>query len=94
MDNQCGCWAVLKRGVSGTCKSSASKDSANTIPRTSLVYDAGIYIHLLLTRYPAYVLLLKFQLPDGFFLKSMNLKRLMKLPFFFPYKNLNFIVVV
>ncbi|CAN6681240.1 unnamed protein product [Malus baccata var. baccata] len=41
MDNQCGCWAVLKRGVSGTCKSSASKDSANTIPRTSLVYDAA-----------------------------------------------------
>lgn len=43
MDNKCGCWAVLKRGVSGTCKSSASKDSVNTIPRTSLVYDAGVY---------------------------------------------------
>ncbi|KAK8660904.1 hypothetical protein V6N13_051811 [Hibiscus sabdariffa] len=37
-DNKCGCWAVLKRGV---CKSSASRDSANTIPRTSLVYDTA-----------------------------------------------------
>ncbi|KAB2020085.1 hypothetical protein ES319_D07G043200v1 [Gossypium barbadense] len=37
-DNNCGCWAVLKRGV---CKSSASRDSANTIPRTSLVYDTA-----------------------------------------------------
>ena len=42
MEKKCGCWAVLKRGVRGSCKSSASKDSANTIPRTSLVYDAGI----------------------------------------------------
>ncbi|XP_022731998.1 receptor-like serine/threonine-protein kinase At3g01300 isoform X1 [Durio zibethinus] len=37
-DNNCGCWAVLKRGV---CKSSSSRDSASTIPRTSLVYDAA-----------------------------------------------------
>ncbi|KAK8523554.1 hypothetical protein V6N12_048072 [Hibiscus sabdariffa] len=36
-DHKCGCWAVLKRGV---CKSSASR-SANTIPRTSLVYDTA-----------------------------------------------------
>ncbi|XP_030954617.1 serine/threonine-protein kinase PBL35-like [Quercus robur] len=41
MEKKCGCWAVLKRGVRGSCKSSASKDSANTIPRTSLVYDAA-----------------------------------------------------
>jgi len=41
MDSKCGCWAVLKRGVRGSCKSSASRDSANAIPRTSLVYDAG-----------------------------------------------------
>ncbi|KAK2644922.1 hypothetical protein Ddye_020117 [Dipteronia dyeriana] len=41
-DNKCGCWAVLRRGVSGAnCKSSSSTDSANTIPRTSLVYDAA-----------------------------------------------------
>ncbi|KAF5749633.1 receptor-like protein kinase [Tripterygium wilfordii] len=38
MEKKCGCWALLKRGV---CKSSASKDSVNTIPRTSLVYDAA-----------------------------------------------------
>nr|TKR98275.1 putative receptor-like protein kinase [Populus alba] len=41
MDSKCGCWAVLKRGVRGSCKSSASRDSANAIPRTSLVYDAA-----------------------------------------------------
>lgn len=45
MENKCGCWAILKRGVRGACKSSASRDSANTIPRTSLVYDAGISHH-------------------------------------------------
>lgn len=48
MDKKCGCWAVLRRGVSGACKSSASKDSANSIPRTSLVYDAGIYTYIVL----------------------------------------------
>ncbi|XP_022756493.1 receptor-like serine/threonine-protein kinase At3g01300 [Durio zibethinus] len=37
-DNHHGCWAVLKRGV---CKSSASRDSDNSIPRTGLVYDAA-----------------------------------------------------
>ena len=42
MEKQCGCWAVLKRGARGACKPSASRDSANSIPRTSLVYDAGI----------------------------------------------------
>lgn len=41
MDEKCGCWAVLKRGVRGACNSSASRDSPNTIPRTSLVYDAA-----------------------------------------------------
>uniref|UniRef100_A0A6N2KNY9 non-specific serine/threonine protein kinase n=1 Tax=Salix viminalis TaxID=40686 RepID=A0A6N2KNY9_SALVM len=41
MDSKCGCWAILKRGVRGSCKSSASRDAANAIPRTSLVYDAG-----------------------------------------------------
>ncbi|CAN0918309.1 Serine/threonine-protein kinase PBL34 [Linum grandiflorum] len=39
MENKCGCWAVLKRGAN--CKSSASTNSANSIPRTSLVYDAA-----------------------------------------------------
>lgn len=46
MEKNCGCWAVLKRGVRGACKSSASRDSVNAIPRTSLVYDAGIVIFL------------------------------------------------
>ena len=41
MEKRCGCWAVLTRTVSGVCKSSASKDSPNNIPRTSLVYDSG-----------------------------------------------------
>ncbi|PON99841.1 Mitogen-activated protein kinase kinase kinase [Trema orientale] len=41
MAAKCGCWAVLTRGVRGACNSSASKDSPNTIPRTSLVYDAA-----------------------------------------------------
>lgn len=41
MEEKCGCWAVLTRTVSGVCKSSASRDSPNTIPRTSLVYDSG-----------------------------------------------------
>ncbi|KAH9653309.1 protein kinase domain-containing protein [Citrus sinensis] len=36
METKCGCWAFLKRGVRGSCKSSASNHSANTIPRTSL----------------------------------------------------------
>lgn len=38
-ENKCGCWSVLKRGVRGA--SASSKDSANSIPRTSLVHDAG-----------------------------------------------------
>ncbi|XP_022144967.1 probable serine/threonine-protein kinase PIX7 [Momordica charantia] len=41
MEEKCGCWAVLTRTVSGVCKSSASRDSPNTIPRTSLVYDSA-----------------------------------------------------
>ncbi|XP_015894187.2 serine/threonine-protein kinase PBL35 [Ziziphus jujuba] len=41
MEKKCGCWAVLTRSVRGACKSSTSRDSANTIPRTSLVYDAA-----------------------------------------------------
>uniref|UniRef100_A0A6N2N0D4 non-specific serine/threonine protein kinase n=1 Tax=Salix viminalis TaxID=40686 RepID=A0A6N2N0D4_SALVM len=41
MGSKCGCWPVLKRGVRGSRKSSASRDSANSIPRTSLVYDAA-----------------------------------------------------
>lgn len=42
MEKRCGCWGVLTRTVSGVCKSSVSRDSPNTIPRTSLVYDSGI----------------------------------------------------
>lgn len=38
---KCGCWSVIKRGVSGACKSPSSRASAKTIPRTSLVYDAA-----------------------------------------------------
>lgn len=38
---KCGCWAVLRRGVKGACKSSSGRESANSIPRTSLVYDAA-----------------------------------------------------
>ncbi|KAL0315586.1 UNVERIFIED_CONTAM: Receptor-like serine/threonine-protein kinase [Sesamum radiatum] len=41
MENKCGCWAVLRRGVRGSCKSSDSRNSANSIPRSSLVYDAA-----------------------------------------------------
>ncbi|KMT02801.1 hypothetical protein BVRB_8g193850 [Beta vulgaris subsp. vulgaris] len=41
MEKKCGCWAVLRRNVRGSCKSSASKNSANSIPRSSLVYDAA-----------------------------------------------------
>ncbi|KAK4391601.1 Receptor-like serine/threonine-protein kinase [Sesamum angolense] len=41
MENKCGCWAVLRRGVRGACKSSDSRNSANSIPRSSLVYDAA-----------------------------------------------------
>ncbi|PSS36113.1 Receptor-like protein kinase [Actinidia chinensis var. chinensis] len=41
MEKKCGCWAVLRRSVKSSCKPSASKDSANSIPRTSLVYDAA-----------------------------------------------------
>ncbi|XP_077214782.1 serine/threonine-protein kinase PBL34-like [Tasmannia lanceolata] len=47
MENKCGCWAVLKRGVKGACKASSSRDSANTLPRTSLVYDAVTEIRYL-----------------------------------------------
>lgn len=40
MENKCGCWSVLRRSVKGACKSPDSKNSPNTIPRTSLVYDS------------------------------------------------------
>ncbi|GMQ07743.1 hypothetical protein CsSME_00051815 [Camellia sinensis var. sinensis] len=40
-NNNCGCWAVFRKSVRSTCKPSASKDTPNTIPRTSLVYDAA-----------------------------------------------------
>ncbi|KAH9805259.1 protein kinase domain-containing protein [Citrus sinensis] len=38
METKCGCWAFLKRGVRGSCKSSASNHSANTIPPTETRY--------------------------------------------------------
>lgn len=39
-EKNCGCWAVLRlSNVIGG--SSDSKHSVNSIPRTSLVYDAG-----------------------------------------------------
>ncbi|KAL8128588.1 hypothetical protein V2J09_017743 [Rumex salicifolius] len=41
MEKKCGCWAVLRRGVKDSCKSSSAKNPANSIPRTSLVYDAA-----------------------------------------------------
>lgn len=41
MEKKCGCWAVLRRGVRDSCKSSASKNTTNSIPRNSLVYDAA-----------------------------------------------------
>lgn len=40
MEKKCGCWAILRRSVSGTRKSSDSRNSANSIPKSSLVYDA------------------------------------------------------
>ncbi|XP_016455553.2 serine/threonine-protein kinase PBL34 [Nicotiana tabacum] len=41
-NKNCGCWAVLRSSViGGACSSSVSKHSANSIPRTSLVYDAA-----------------------------------------------------
>ncbi|XP_047320077.1 serine/threonine-protein kinase PBL34-like [Impatiens glandulifera] len=42
MEKRCGCWSVFRCGFRRNCKSSPNKDSANPIPRTSLVYDAGI----------------------------------------------------
>ncbi|KAF9615205.1 hypothetical protein IFM89_022467 [Coptis chinensis] len=45
--NKCGCWAVLRRGIKGNCKSSGSRDTANALPRTSLVYDAATEIRYL-----------------------------------------------
>ncbi|CAL5328002.1 unnamed protein product [Camellia sinensis] len=42
-NNKCGCWAVFRKSVRSTCKPSASKDTPNTIPRTSFVYDAVEY---------------------------------------------------
>jgi len=42
-NNKCGCWSVLKRGV---CKPSTSRHSPNTIPRTSVVHDAGFFLLL------------------------------------------------
>lgn len=39
--SDCGCWAVLRRGGGAWKPSSATRDSPNTIPRTSLVYDAA-----------------------------------------------------
>lgn len=45
---KCGCWSVLKRGVKGTYhNSSGSKDTVNSLPRTSLVYDAATEIRYL-----------------------------------------------
>ncbi|PIN09697.1 Serine/threonine protein kinase [Handroanthus impetiginosus] len=41
MDKNCGCWAVLRRSVQGACKASESRNSAKSIPRSSLVYDAA-----------------------------------------------------
>lgn len=40
-DSKCGCWAIL-RG----CKTSDSRNSTTSIPRSSLVYDAGILIFI------------------------------------------------
>ncbi|XP_022893487.1 probable serine/threonine-protein kinase PIX7 [Olea europaea var. sylvestris] len=40
MEEKCGCWAILRRSVSGNCKPSDSRNSANSIPKSSLVYDA------------------------------------------------------
>lgn len=40
-NNKCGCWSVLKRGV---CKPSTSRHSPNSIPRTSVVHDAGFFL--------------------------------------------------
>ncbi|KAL7249292.1 hypothetical protein ACSBR1_011443 [Camellia fascicularis] len=40
-NNKCGCWVVFRKSVRSTCKPSASKDTLNTIPRTSLVYDVA-----------------------------------------------------
>ncbi|XP_068652574.1 serine/threonine-protein kinase PBL34-like [Aristolochia californica] len=40
MEYNCGCWSAFRRGVKGACKPSSSRENANTLPRTSLVYDA------------------------------------------------------
>ncbi|KAH6803252.1 Protein kinase superfamily protein [Perilla frutescens var. frutescens] len=37
MDSKCGCWAILR----GSCKTSDSRNSSTSIPRSSLVYDAA-----------------------------------------------------
>ncbi|XP_073276203.1 serine/threonine-protein kinase PBL34-like [Primulina huaijiensis] len=41
MEKQCGCWGNLKSSIRGSCKSSDSRNSASSIPRSSLVYDAA-----------------------------------------------------
>ncbi|KAL3535890.1 hypothetical protein ACH5RR_004351 [Cinchona calisaya] len=41
MEKKCGCWAILRLSVRGACKTSDPKNSANSIPRTSLVFDAA-----------------------------------------------------
>lgn len=42
MEKKCGCWAVLRRNLSNTCRASPSKSSPSaSFPRTSLVYDAA-----------------------------------------------------
>ncbi|KAG6424180.1 hypothetical protein SASPL_114593 [Salvia splendens] len=39
-NNNCGCWSILRSSVRG-CKSSDSRNSTTSIPRSSLVYDAA-----------------------------------------------------
>ncbi|KAJ4754390.1 Protein kinase superfamily protein [Rhynchospora pubera] len=43
MEKGCGCWSAVARGVRGACRSTvaAARESANTLPKASLVYDAA-----------------------------------------------------
>lgn len=44
MDKNCGCWAILSCSVRNPCKNPDSRNSATSIPRSSLVYDAGMLL--------------------------------------------------
>lgn len=100
MERKCGCWAVLKLSVKGPCKSSDPKKSANSIPRTNLVYDAGmdgtptviLYEKDLDFRFTfrEFIGLLTFLYPVSFFVSLLFFYILSFCNFFIVIKNVTF----